>query len=75
MPRPFRAAGRRDRARGIADIEAGRATVNASAVQSAASRLRGVGLNAPGGPAYARYNAILERIASFARAAEPAQRG
>jgi hypothetical protein len=32
---------------GIADLEAGRASVNASAVQCAATRLRGVGLAAP----------------------------
>lgn len=35
---------------GIADLEAGRTSVNASAVQSAAGRLRGVGLNAPSAP-------------------------
>jgi hypothetical protein len=33
---------------GIADLEAGRTSVNAIAVQCAATRLRGVGLNAPG---------------------------
>lgn len=33
---------------GIADIEAGRRTVNASAVQCAANRLRRLGLNARG---------------------------
>jgi hypothetical protein len=33
---------------GILDIEAGRRSVNATAVQCAATRLRGVGLNAPG---------------------------
>jgi hypothetical protein len=33
---------------GIADIEAGRTSVNAIAVQCAATRLRGIGLNAPG---------------------------
>jgi hypothetical protein len=33
---------------GILDLEAGRRTVNATAVQCAATRLRGVGLNAPG---------------------------
>ncbi len=32
---------------GIADLEAGRTSVNASAVQCAAPRLRRVGLNAP----------------------------
>jgi hypothetical protein len=81
---------------GLADLAAGRESANASAVQSAAVRLRKVGLSAPvveNGPpashqlyrqlvgevgeraAYARYNAILERVASFARAAELAQRG
>ncbi|MEX2107849.1 MAG: hypothetical protein WD827_03045 [Solirubrobacterales bacterium] len=79
---------------GIADLEAGRKSVNASAVQCAASRLRGVGLNAPGSAgdtpaahqlyrqlsselgdgAHSRYNAILARVASFAGAAELAQR-
>jgi len=33
---------------GIADLEAGRSSVNAIAVQCAATRLRGIGLNAPG---------------------------
>jgi hypothetical protein len=33
---------------GLADLEAGRKTVNASAVQIAASRLRDLGLDAPG---------------------------
>lgn len=33
---------------GVADLEAGRDSVNAIAVQCAATRLRGVGLNAPG---------------------------
>jgi hypothetical protein len=80
---------------GIADLEAGRASVNASAVQSAAPRLRRLGLNAPsaegdvpaahrlyrqlsrdlGDAAHSRYNAILARVASFAGAAERAQRG
>jgi hypothetical protein len=32
---------------GIADLEAGRASVNASAVQCAAGRLRQIGLDAP----------------------------
>jgi hypothetical protein len=32
---------------GLADLEAGRETVNASAVQSAASRLRRIGLDIP----------------------------
>jgi hypothetical protein len=80
---------------GILDIEAGRESVNAIAVQCAATRLRGVGLNAPGvrggvpaahrlyarlsddlgDAAHSRYNAILRRVASFAGAAERAQRG
>lgn len=33
---------------GIADLKAGRRTVNASAVQAAAPRLRRIGLDAPG---------------------------
>jgi hypothetical protein len=81
---------------GIEDIEVGRQSVNATAVRSASSRLRRLGLNAPVAEgetpaahqlfhqlseelgdraAHARYNAILERVASFARAAEIAQRG
>ena len=80
---------------GIADLEAGRQTINASAVQSAAPRLRRIGLDAPianddvpaahllyrqlsselGDGAHSRYNAILSRVASFARAAERARRG
>jgi hypothetical protein len=80
---------------GIEDLEAGRSSVNAFAVQSAATRLRGLGLSATateeeipashqlyerlseelGNGAYARYNAILARVASFAGAAERAQRG
>ncbi len=79
---------------GIADLEAGRTSVNATAVQCAATRLRGVGLNAPGvegdvpaahrlyrqlseelgDGAHSRYNAILRRVARFARAAERARR-
>ncbi len=79
---------------GIADIEAGRKSVNASAVQCAARRLQGLGLAAPaaqghvpaahqlyrqlsgelGASAHSRYNAILARVASFAGAAERAQR-
>lgn len=79
---------------GIADIEAGRRTVNASAVQSAASRLSRIGFaplpsaseDAPaahalyrqlsdelGDGAHSRYNAILARVTSFARAAERAR--
>jgi hypothetical protein len=80
---------------GIADLEAGRKSVNASAVQCAAGRLRRIGLDAPsveddvpaahelyrqlsrelGDGAHSRYNAILARVASFAGAAERAQRG
>jgi len=79
---------------GIADLEAGRESVNASAVQCAARRLRRIGLNASsaegtvpaahrlyrqlseelGDAAHSRYNAILARVASFAGAAELAQR-
>jgi hypothetical protein len=33
---------------GVADLEAGRSSINAIAVQCAATRLRGIGLNAPG---------------------------
>jgi hypothetical protein len=33
---------------GILDLEAGRRSVNATAVQCAATRLRGIGLKAPG---------------------------
>jgi hypothetical protein len=78
---------------GIADLQAGRSSVNASAVQSAATRLRRLGLDAPGpdggdlpshrlyaqlsaelgDAAYARYNAILSRVASFAGSAERAR--
>jgi hypothetical protein len=80
---------------GIEDLEAGRSSVNAIAVQCAATRLRGIGLNATavgggvpashqlyerlseelGNGAHSRYNAILARVASFAGAAERAQRG
>ena len=79
---------------GIDDLEAGRSSVNAIAVQLAATRLRRIGLNAPnsagaapashqlyerlseelGDGAHSRYNAILARVASFAGAAERAQR-
>lgn len=80
---------------GIADVHAGRATVNALAAQLASERLRAAGLNSPaedldrpaahllyerlsadlGDGAHSRYNAILARVASFAHAAERAQRG
>jgi hypothetical protein len=77
---------------GLLDLEAGRSSVNASAVQCAAPRLRSVGLRAPsatgepaahalyaqlsdefGDRAHSRYNAILARVTSFARAAERAR--
>jgi len=77
---------------GIADLKAGRSSTNALAVESAASRLRALGLDAPGArgeepathrlyrqlqgelgdSAHSRYNAILSRVVSFARAAERA---
>lgn len=80
---------------GLADLKAGRGTVNAAAVQAAAPRLRRIGLDTPdirgevpaahrlyqqlseelGDAAHAHYNAILARVASFAGAAELAQRG
>jgi len=80
---------------GLADLEAGRQSLNAVAVQAAAPRLRRAGLDAPsaagdvpaahrlyqqlseqlGDGAHSRYNAILARIASFARAAERARSG
>jgi hypothetical protein len=80
---------------GVADLKAGRESVNASAVQCAATRLRQIGLDARGSEgddpaahqlyrqlsselgegAHSRYNAILARVASFAGAAERAQRG
>lgn len=79
---------------GLADLKADRQSVNASAVQSAAPRLRRAGLEVPsaegeapaahelyrrlsdelGDAAHSRYNAILARVASFAGAAELAQR-
>lgn len=78
---------------GIADLKKGRMTTNALAVQSAAPRLRSLGLDAKsaeddvpaahrlywqlnrelGDAAHSRYNAILGRVLSFARAAERAQ--
>ncbi len=79
---------------GLLDLGAGRRSVNASAVQCAAPRLRRAGLPAPsleGGPAahelyrqlseelgdgaHSRYNAMLARVTSFARAAERASAG
>jgi hypothetical protein len=80
---------------GVADLKAGRKSLNATAVQCAAGRLRQIGLDARsaggdipaahqlyrqlsselGDGAHSRYNAILARVASFAGAAERAQRG
>jgi hypothetical protein len=80
---------------GIADLEAGRDTADASAVLMAATRLRAVGAGIPltttGEPAahrlydqladedplnaHSRYNAIVRRVISFARAAERARAG
>lgn len=78
---------------GIADLKEGRLSINALAVQSAAPRLRSLGLDAVsaeddlpaahrlyqqlnrelGDGAHSRYNAILSRVTSFARAAERAR--
>jgi hypothetical protein len=78
---------------GLADLKAGSASINALAVQSAAPRLRALGLEARsaegelpaahqlyqqlqgdlGDAAHSRYNAILSRVTSFARAAERAR--
>lgn len=79
---------------GIGDLRSGRESVNASAVQSARSRLVRAGVPVPparpeedpaahrlyqrladelGDGAHARYNAILARVDSFARAAEIAR--
>lgn len=78
---------------GIADVEEGAESINASAVLSASSRLVRAGLSIPpgtdeglaahrlyeqladelGDAAHSRYNAILERVSSFARAAELAR--
>lgn len=80
---------------GIADLEAGRMSASALAVQSAAPRLRELGLEAGGvhgevpaahqlyqqlhrelgDAAHSRYNAILSRVTSFARAAERERTG
>ena len=80
---------------GVADVRAGRESVNAKAVRCAATRLRRIGLGVEceegGAPAshdlydqlndelgdggHSRYNAILARVASFARAAERARSG
>jgi hypothetical protein len=80
---------------GIADLEAGRISTSALAVQSAAPRLREAGLETEpvedevpaahrlyhqlqrelGDAAHSRYNAILSRVTSFARAAERARAG
>lgn len=78
---------------GLADLKAGRESVNASAVQAAAPRLRRAGMDVPsaagdtpaahvlyrqlgeelGNAAHSRYNAILDRVVSFAGAAERAR--
>ena len=79
---------------GLGDLRSGRESVNASAVQSARSRLVRAGVPVPpagrdeapaahrlyerlagevGDAAHARYNAILARVDSFARAAEIAR--
>lgn len=78
---------------GIADLEEGRLSTNALAVQSAAPRLRSLGFETEsakgevpaahrlydelrrerGDAAHSHYNAILSRVASFARAAERAR--
>lgn len=78
---------------GLADLKEGRESVNASAVQAAAPRLRRAGIDAPsatgdtpaahvlyrqlsaelGDAAHSRYNAILDRVVSFAGAAERAR--
>ncbi len=78
---------------GIADLRAGRESVNAAAARSARSRLLRAGVPVPavredapathqlyqrlaaevGDGAHARYNAILARVDSFARAAELAR--
>lgn len=80
---------------GIVDLNAGRMSTNALAVQSAATRLRELGFDAKesegqvpashqlyqqlyrelGDAAHSRYNAILSRVTSFARAAERARAG
>ncbi|MCL4287342.1 MAG: hypothetical protein KJ006_06820 [Thermoleophilia bacterium] len=77
---------------GLDDLDAGRRTIEAAAVQVAAGRLRDGGLPVPergpdaGEPGHAlyrlladeldphsRYNAILRRVDSFARALEGAR--
>lgn len=80
---------------GIADLEAGRDTVNANAVLMAAGRLRAAGVSVPPispdepaahrlyrqlahddpANAHSRYNAIVRRVISFARANERARGG
>ena len=79
---------------GLADLDSGRTTIDSLAVQTAAPRLRRLGLSATSAPddapaahvlyerlneelgdaAHSRYNAILQRVASFAGAVEIAQR-
>jgi hypothetical protein len=79
---------------GLGDLRSGRDSVNASAVQSARSKLIRAGVPVPpvdrdeapaahllyerladevGDGAHARYNALLARVDSFARAAEIAR--
>lgn len=79
---------------GLADLNAGRSSINSLAVQAAAPRLRALGLEIGesesetpaahqlydllhrdlGDGAHSRYNAILTRLTSFARAAERERR-
>jgi hypothetical protein len=54
---------------GLADLQAGRTSVNASAVQAAAPAAH-VLYRQLGDGAHSRYNAILARVESFAGAAE-----
>jgi hypothetical protein len=56
---------------GIEDLAAGRATVNASAVQSAATRLRRIGLDAPSAagdvpPTHLLYKQLSDRLGDAA---------
>ncbi len=81
--------------RGLADLAAGRETINSDAVLMASARLRAAGIDVPAAGherpashrlyaklagedprnAHARYNAIVRRVVSFARAAEHARDG
>lgn len=80
---------------GLIDLQAGRTSISALAVRSAAPRLRELGFETDGpegeeppahqlyqqlqrelgDAAHSRYNAILSRVSSFARAAERARAG